>query len=1797
MAHYHFTIKAVSRKGGKSTVAKLAYRSATDLKDLRNGETYYYSNRCDVFHVDILLPEGAPQWIIDLALECQTDRQSALQKLSNIFEAAEKRIDARVYREAEFALPNELTDEQNIEWSKEFVRDFFCKKGMVAIVNYHQKVDKETGISKPHCHVLLSTRNLTDEGLDPHKNREWDSQDLVDEGREAFANYQNAALARYGFDVRVTHLSYEDRELDIEAQPKLGQNVREMTARGMATDKQKIFDIVRLKNQFKIVKNPEIVFKIVTSMHATFTRKDIAKVLHRYIDDAQQFRVLLDRLMTSKELVNLESSGIHRDTEEPVYTTQEMLRVELNLIRQADHLSTKNTHGVSAEIVEKVIARHHEKFKKHGGLSPDQEAAIRHMLAGSQISCVVGFAGAGKTTCLEAVREAWEEAGYKILGIAPTGKAARNIEGCGIRSMTIHKFLFAQKGGRERISDKTILVADEFGMVDSRRCSELLSLMTKTGAKVVPMGDGNQAQSVEAGAAFRLLTERAQPAVLEKVIRQQTEWQRDATRQFGTLQARSAVMAYLERGCFTIVQEEPPLQDDPNSVTRRVCLDHFCLARQMSGRIWKEMMEDFKAEFETDSSGKDVSFNPETNFETLAKHQDFGLFKRWKKTREALVKKIIHQYEHLEEDLKAREVNIKVLSSLVSEYKEDFIPSPAIFREIESVLRKMSYKHIADTRESTREALVKAWAEGYQASPDHTHLMLAFTNRDANKLNVEARTYMREQGKIKGKDYEFVTQSIETDEFGIEHRTDRNRTFAKGDRILFTRNNNSLNVKNGSLGTILSIAKRKMTVALDTEGSEHKTVSFSPKLYPFIDNGWATTIIKAQGVTVDHVKLLASFEQYRNLAYVGMSRHRLSLQIFASNLDFWREEKIVDRLGRVQEKLSSFDYLDADKIQEKLKEDTEVLWHHQKIQQGKDFWKAIKVTARDVFDKALGRSQGEKEEEEFQSFDDSEEMRSRDFFEDAYPTRGKGAFDDEGEGELKDREARATPQRNPNGSFYANDDKKYGQEKQSQEDKPQSARSDTDQGPQSSSTAPHDHNHISTMDPDTGKSEPQNPGSLGQHSSPKGQDPSTTESSASKEQPSTERKQNERSQSNENNPSSLSFQGEEKVDDKIKTIKDKINSEYESKIVIQKKYPTFKEVEDQLRERIFELATSFIDKPITLNTSRELRFGKEREIRVVLSGEYKGFYHNFETGVKGGPLKLIEEQEGLSSRDALKRAADWLGGSQIIIERHVRVKKKDARTEKQPEWKPILPVPKGQENPNIASTNSLKVMLRDGWKEVARYAYRDEEGNLKGYVVRLDKRNGDKVSKKTPPLAYCVNEKGDKEWRWLGFEKENKTPYKIEVLSTDLTKPILVVEGEKTADAAQKLLPDYHVLTWGGGAGNVDKTNWQCLVGKTVAIWPDYDYDQTGQEAAKKLQTIITQLNKDADKEGCVGIVDLLSHLSNPHDLPDKWDLADKLPEGWDIESIRTYLKKAIDQSIQNTPDHSNVQKENITEGGEDKPKGESSQPFDTHTHPHADASGAIKGKVNRQREEFDASRLSFHQEWCATLGFMAHHKRFPENAEELSAAYWQGERLTAIEGRLYKETLGKGCKPNEKELMLQARKELSKNQVAPDHILMFGKASDLTHEQLKQFEQHVLIHQDRTNQLPNPSELDTICQVVKIHNQAVHNQVMERGKIDQTSGQQGSPSAQTQNSSQKSHGEITPQPLAYHALIDQQAILASTQKGQEINVTTLKTKEIQSSCAEKLSRMDDKMRSMSNLTQEMRDHDLNRQNSRGMEL
>ena len=118
MAIYHFSVQVIGRAAGRSAVAAAAYRSASRLRDDRLDRDHDFSNKPGVVHSEVMLPEQAPEeW---------RDRE----KLWNDVEAFEKRKDAQLCREVEFAIPREMNEAQGVELARDFVQSEFVDQGI-----------------------------------------------------------------------------------------------------------------------------------------------------------------------------------------------------------------------------------------------------------------------------------------------------------------------------------------------------------------------------------------------------------------------------------------------------------------------------------------------------------------------------------------------------------------------------------------------------------------------------------------------------------------------------------------------------------------------------------------------------------------------------------------------------------------------------------------------------------------------------------------------------------------------------------------------------------------------------------------------------------------------------------------------------------------------------------------------------------------------------------------------------------------------------------------------------------------------------------------------------------------------------------------------------------------------------------------------------------------------------------------------------------------------------------------------------------------------------------------------------------------------------------------------------------------------------------------------------------------------------------------------------------------------------------------------------------------------------------
>ena len=728
MAIYHFSAKVTSRAAGSSAVASAAYRSAERLYDQRLDRHHDFTNKSGVVHSEVLLPEGAPERFGDRST------------LWNEVEATELRKDAQLCREVEFAIPREMSQQQGIELAREFVQTEFVDRGMIADLNVHWDVGAD-GLAKPHAHVMLTMRSVSEDGFGA-KERDWNRTDLLQEWRERWEGHVNERLAQLDIDARVDHRSLEAQGIDLEPQNKIGPAASRMAAHGLDAERLVEHHAIARANGERIIANPEIALDAITRQQATFSNRDLAMFVHRHSDDKEQFDAVMSKVKASPELVILGKDG----RGEARFTSRDMIATEARLERASDLMADRARHSVPERMKDMAL----QSAEARGlNLSGEQRIAFDHITDGRDLASIVGYAGTGKSAMLGVAREAWEEGGYSVRGVALSGIAAENLEaGSAIPSRTIASLEHAWARERDLLTSKDVLVIDEAGMIGSRQLERVLSEAEARGAKVVMVGDPEQLQSIEAGAAFRSVTERHGAVEITDIRRQRDDWQRDATRHLATGRTAEAIGAYADR---------------------------------------------------------------------------------------------------------------------------DMV-------------------HAVDTRELARGNLIDAWDRERTAAPDQSRIILTHTNAEVRDLNELARERLRDAG-ILGDDVKIKTE-----------RGDRD--FATGDRIMFLKNDRGLGVKNGSLGEIEKVTPDRMSVRLDSG----RSIAFDTKDYANIDHGYAATIHKSQGVTVDRSHVLATPGLDRHSAYVALSRHREGVQLHYGRDDFADQGKLVRTLSRDRAKDMASDY-------------------------------------------------------------------------------------------------------------------------------------------------------------------------------------------------------------------------------------------------------------------------------------------------------------------------------------------------------------------------------------------------------------------------------------------------------------------------------------------------------------------------------------------------------------------------------------------------------------------------------------------------------------------------------------------------------------------------------------------------------------------------------------------------------------------------------------------------------------------------------------------------------------------------
>lgn len=805
MAIYHCSMKPVSRGGGRSAVAAIAYRTASRIMNEREGLVHDFTRKTGVVHTEIVLPEGSDaKWALDRTV------------LWNAVEFAEKRRDARLAREFEIALPHELNADQRLALVRAFARDLADRHGAAVDFAIHAP-GGESDIRNIHAHVMMTTRTVGPDGLGEktliERENKWllnhdlpTSQMQLREIRQAWETHANRALMRAGHEIRIDHRSHLERGLEIEPTEHMGVHASEIDRRGGSVSRTRLDEEAARRNAELIKQKPEQVLTLITGEKSVFDRYDVARALHRYIDDFGQFRNAFAAVMGSKALVELrkETGG-----ELARYTTREMLEIEHAMAASADRMSQHSGHGVNRHHVDQALRLQDEAIRAmtegtssrrveqgnaasstgeprsmpQAGLSEEQRLAVRHVTGLEQIAAVIGFAGAGKSTMLAAARTAWEAQGFCVHGAALAGKAAEGLEeSSGIISRTLASWEHSWQAGRAELGRGDILVIDEAGMVGSRQLGRFVEEVERRGAKLVLVGDHEQLQAIGAGSPFRAIAERIGAVELSEIRRQKQEWQRQASIAFATHRTGEGLSAYADRG--------------------------------------------------------QVQF--------------------------------------------------------------------------------------ANDRDGARDALVRDYLADRDARPEGSRIALAHRRADVRAINDAIRKELQARGVLakgeagelghagQGSSEGLVLEGERTNREIVYQTNDGRRGFAPGDRIVLLENNRDLGVKNGMLGTVGAVEPDAIQVRLDGSGQNAaRLISIPVRSYQSFDHGYATTIHKSQGATVDRAFVMASATMDRHLTYVAMTRHRHAVGLYAGRDELKDLKVLSTSLGRSGAKETVLDYTDA----------------------------------------------------------------------------------------------------------------------------------------------------------------------------------------------------------------------------------------------------------------------------------------------------------------------------------------------------------------------------------------------------------------------------------------------------------------------------------------------------------------------------------------------------------------------------------------------------------------------------------------------------------------------------------------------------------------------------------------------------------------------------------------------------------------------------------------------------------------------------------------------------------------------
>jgi Ti-type conjugative transfer relaxase TraA len=539
MAIGYINVSIVSAGRGESAVGLGAYIARADWRNPLTGRRHEFGIGTDdlAAPVTVLLPQGADPklrdpktlWVAAERAEVTLDRGTGLPRFKK---------NAALAKHIVLALPKELTDAEREELALEWARSQYPGVGVMLAI--HKPDDPDFG--NWHAHLMVTTRMVGPEGfgkkardLDPRfagvEGQRWsyiEAQDLPG----LYRAFQNEFFRKKGIPLSVDPA-------------QSGGGVHWGCGRFMSrkSDREPQDHEARAAARARMLGPAEVV-KEATKNRPTFSRRSLQALLRAHRIQGQEAADILDRIFADGGTLALHDPETGEALD--LYTTREVWDQEGRILEAADSLAGRRPSKNRRERLTESASR----LAGLMNLTGEQREALIHALDNRSLSLVRGVAGAGKSYTMQAVRQAHEEAGYRVIGLAPTNKVVAKMAADNFTyAATLHSERYRQEklGQRWRPWNRnTCVIVDEAGMVDSEMLEWLLTTAVETGARVILVGDEAQLASVQRGGMFGVLKGRFGAAELKEIRRQDADWARQASLDLSEGCVSEALAAYAE---------------------------------------------------------------------------------------------------------------------------------------------------------------------------------------------------------------------------------------------------------------------------------------------------------------------------------------------------------------------------------------------------------------------------------------------------------------------------------------------------------------------------------------------------------------------------------------------------------------------------------------------------------------------------------------------------------------------------------------------------------------------------------------------------------------------------------------------------------------------------------------------------------------------------------------------------------------------------------------------------------------------------------------------------------------------------------------------------------------------------------------------------------------------------------------------------------------------------------------------------------------------------------------------------